>query len=422
MFTNLDALMKEAGVQLKRKRFMLVGTHAHQTTGYSKVCYHLIQELSKHADVFHFGFQKFVVSPPEYRPYPPNVNVYDPVEKERDQSATQEMGFGFKQLPDYVRKVKPDVLMVYNDASVVYQFMDSLATLSESEKTYKLYVYLDQVYTIQRPDLLARIEKEVDTYFVFTPYWKSMLEGQGVMKPIHVLRHGFDPRQFVQGDRLALRKKHSIPEGSIVLLNMNRNTPRKRHDIVVTAFAELVARFPTKPLLLMAVCDNGETGGFPLQEIYYRELDRLGVQIQPNAQKLVITKSAMTHTDELVNDLYCMSDIGITAADGEGFGLCQFEAMGLGIPQVVPLIGGFRDFCQGGVNSQTVPPVYRSYLATSQSAVGGMIEVVDPHALALAAEEYILDSDLRLAHGAKARETVLAYKWENELKPLVDLL
>jgi glycosyltransferase involved in cell wall biosynthesis len=410
--------------QTRKFKFMLVGTHAHQTTGYSKVTYHIIQELSKCKDieVFHFGFQKFMTQPPEYRPYPPGVDVYDPTEAEKSQGAPKEMGFGFSQLAAYVRKVKPDIMMIYNDAGVICQFLEKLAAdLKPEERKYKLIIYLDQVYEIQRPLYLARIEQDADMYFTFTEYWKQVLEKQGVKKPIHVLRHGFDPSQFKPMDRAAARRKHGIPEQLFIFLNLNRNTPRKRHDLVVQAFAHLVARNPTKPLALLEVCDNGEAGGYPIQEIYLRTLDSLNVPIQQHAHKLMISKQSLTYTDELINELYALSDVGITAADGEGFGLCQFEAMGIGIPQVVPHIGGFRDFCTPE-NSQLVKPKYKSYLSLGSSSIGGIAEIVDPFELSLAAENYIMDSELREKHGVAARKTVLSYEWSKEVQSLIKVL
>ena len=432
---NLEDLIKEAGlvlpsvlpsVPVKKRRFLLVGTHAHQTTGYSKVTYHMIQELAKRGefDLFHFGFQKFLAAPPGYREYPAGVDVHDAVEQERLKLADQEMGFGFSQLPDYVRKVKPDVVLIYNDAGIICRFLDKLSEkLTAAEKSaYKLVIYLDQVYMIQRPELLARIDKDAHAYVAFTSYWKEVLEKQGIKKPIGVMRHGFDPTQFKPMDRAAMRKKHNLPEHLLLFLNLNRNTPRKRHDLVVMAFAELVARHPTKPLALMAVCDAGEQGGYPIQEIYVRELERLGVPPQFHIQKLLITKTALTYTDEMINELYSMSDVGITAADGEGFGLCQFEAMGVGVPQVVPYLGGFRDFCTSGVNSMTVKPRWRNYFPMAQSSVGGLGEIVDPHELMLAAEEYVMDTDLREAHGKAARETVLRYTWKEEVAALAKVI
>lgn len=437
-FLNLEALIREAGLTMpslvgsiasltKKKRFLLVGTHAHQMTGYSKVTYHIIQELAKDPaiELFHFGFQKFINASPDFRPYPAGVDVHDAAGRERDPStkSEQEMGFGFSQLPDYVRKVKPDVMMIYNDAGVVCRFLDKLEEkLTPAERTYKTLVYLDQVYILQRPELLARIDKVADAYFAFTQYWREVLEKQGIKKPIHVLRHGFDPTQFKLMDRKTLREKHKIPEQVILLLNLNRNTPRKRYDLVMIAFAELVARNPTKPLALMAVCDHGQSGGYPIQEIFVRELEKLGANPAQHMNKLMIVQQALSFTDEIINELYCMSDIGITAAEGEGFGLCQFEAMGLGIPQVCPFVGGFRDFCRDGENCRTVPPVHRYYHSMATSSVGGMQELVDPHALSLAVEDYVLDSELRQRHGAAARKTVLAYDWPTEVRVLRDVI
>ena len=44
--------------------------------------------------------------------------------------------------------------------------------------------------------------------------------------------------------------------------------------------------------------------------------------------------------------MYNVGDIGINTCDGEGFGLCNFEQAGVGVPQIVPKVGGFLDFMQ----------------------------------------------------------------------------
>ena len=405
------------------RKILLVGTHAHQTTGYSKVMYHLVKELAKYPqfELYHFGFQKFMTPPPDYRAYPPAVDVYDPAEVEKAGTAPQEMGFGFSQLAAYVRKVKPDTLFLYNDAGVICKFLDKLKEdLTAMERAaYKVLIYLDQVYITQRPELLARIDADAHAYFAFTTYWKTVLEDQGIKKPIHVLRHGFDETEWKVQDRATVRKRHGLPENLVVYLNMNRNTPRKRYDIVVAAFAELVARHPTKPLALMCACDGGEQGGFQLQQIFARELELRRVPPQFHIHKLMLAKGPQTFTDEVVNDFYSLSDVGVNAADGEGFGLCQFEAMGVGIPQVVSYVGGFRDFCVDGVNSLTVKPKYTSYIPLAHSGVGGIIEVVDTHEFMLAMETYLMDSELRERHGAAARTTVLSYKWSAEVAGIV---
>ena len=442
-FTSLDDLIREAGLQKNaptlvvsdtvgtitkdktKKKFMLVGTHAHQTTGYSKVTYNIVQELDKlgEFDLYHFAFQAFMESPPNYRPYPPNVKVHNTVATEKSGTAPAESGFGFSQLAGYIRQVKPDIVMIYNDAGVICNFLEKLkeGLTAEERASYKMLIYLDQVYITQRPEFLQRIDQDAHAYVAFTQYWKDILISQGIKKPISILRHGFDSHVFYPLEKAPLRKKHGIPENVFLFLNLNRNTPRKRYDIVVQAFANLVVRNPTRPLALLCVCDKGEHGGFPLQEIYIRELQRLNVPLQMHAQKLMISSNPLTYTDELINELYNLSDVGITAAEGEGFGLCQFEAMGVGIPQVVPNVGGFRDFCTK-TNCMVVEPSFRLHLATSQSSVGGIGEYVTPLDLAKAAEEYVFDSELVKKHGAAARETVVQYTWKTEVASLAKAL
>jgi hypothetical protein len=92
-FSNLDALLSKLPNQ-KRVKFMLVGTHTNQTTGYSKVTHNIVHELSKYPclDIYHFAFQNFVKNQQPNRVYPPQVHVFDPFASEKD---SVEQGFGF---------------------------------------------------------------------------------------------------------------------------------------------------------------------------------------------------------------------------------------------------------------------------------------------------------------------------------------
>jgi glycosyltransferase involved in cell wall biosynthesis len=402
-----------------------VSTHAHQCTGYSKVSYHLVKELAAESSIqlTHFGFQKAGTTSPDWRAYPSNVDVIDVVEQEKC-AGKSEGGFGFSLLPETIKRVQPDAILIYNDAAIICQFLDSLEKnlTAEERSKYKMLIYFDQVYDIQRPQLLGRIDKDTHAYFAFTEYWKSVLQAQGIKKPIHVLRHGFDSTQFVPKDRTEVRNKHKIPKDAILFLNVNRNTPRKHYDLLIMAFAQLVVRFPTQPVLLMCVCDNGEHGGYTLMEIFARELALLKSPIQAHINKLLLVKQAMSFTDEMINELYAMSDVGVTTADGEGFGLCQFEAMGIGIPQIVSNVGGFKDFCKHDVNSKVIKPVFRTYLPMALGGIGGISELVDPKEVCYAMEEYMLDSELRAQHGAAARKTVLEYEWKKEVQSLIAVI
>jgi glycosyltransferase involved in cell wall biosynthesis len=262
------------------------------------------------------------------------------------------------------------------------------------------------------------LNRDADRVFTFTSHWKNQLKEQGVTRPISILGHGFDPKVFFTVPRDLARKSLKLPEDAFVVMSLNRNQPRKRYDIMLMAFVELIAKYPTKPIVLLCICDKGEKGGWWLFEIFVRELKRRGIPIEQFGNRLMISSQDMAFKDEDINVLYNVADVGISTADGEGWGLCTFEQMGVGIPQIVPNIGGYKEYCSKD-NSMLVTPAHRYYLPSVFSVVGGEAHVCNPHDVCLAIEEYLNDSEKRKTHGQKAKETVLSYTWPSVTKELV---
>lgn len=407
----------------KKLRFMMVSTHAHQFTGYSKVSYHTIQHLSKlpWMDVIHYGFQKMPQTPSDYRPYPSNVEVIDAAATEKKEPGMPpQQGFGFQALPEMIRKKQPHVVMIFNDMSVITKFLEEIRK-SGIPRNFKIWLYVDQVYTTQFQAYLDVINRDADMVFTFSNYWKKCLKDQGITRPLDVILHGFDNKQFFSVPREIVRKQVGIPNEAFVFMNLNRNQPRKRYDILIMAFVELIVKYPTKPIFLMCICDKGDKGGWWLFELYQRELKLRGVPIEQFGARLMVSAQDMIFKDEDINMFYNLPDVGINTADGEGWGLCQFEQMGVGVPQVVPDIGGFKEFCSNE-NSVMVKPKHRYYLPTVYSPVGGEALACDPHDVCLAMEEYLLDSEKRASHGRKAKETALSYTWEKATTRLIKRL
>jgi glycosyltransferase involved in cell wall biosynthesis len=396
-------------------RFMLVSTHVQQFTGYSKVTHGILSELAKQPwlDITHFGIQKFHDLPPSFRPYPAGIDVIDATSLEKP----VQNGFAFGALPDAIRKKKPQVVMIYNDMAVVTQFVEAIRK-SGIPRNFQLWVYCDQVYNTQTQVFLDILNRDADRIFAFTPYWKKCLKDQGVTRPVDVLLHGYNTKQCFPVPKELARKQLSLPADMFLFMNMNRNQPRKRYDILIMAFVELVVKYPTKPLFLLCICDKGEKGGWWLFELFSRELKLRGVPIEQFAQRLIITAQNMSFKDDEINMFYNAADVGISTSDGEGWGLCQFEQMGVGVPQVVPDIGGYKEFCTAD-NSVLVKPTVRYYLPSTFSPVGGEALACNPHDVCVGMEEYVLNSEKREAHGRAAREKVLGYTWEKACDVLV---
>lgn len=408
-------------VSVDKLRFMLVSTHCHQFTGYSKVSHGILEQLSKQRglEITHFGFQRHPQAPQKYRPYSSSVDVIDAaaLEAAQQQGQGQQQGFGYQILMDSIKKKKPHVVMIYNDMSVVTRFLEEIRK-SGVTRDFKVWIYCDQVYDSQLQGMVDILNRDADRVFAFTPYWKKQLKDQGVTRPLHILGHGFDPNTYFTVPQDVARKSLKLPEDAFVIMNLNRNQPRKRQDIMIMAFVELLTKYPMKQIILLCICDKGEKGGWWLFELYARELKKRGAPIEQFGNRLMISSQDMVFKDEDINVLYNIADVGISTAEGEGWGLCTFEQMGVGIPQVVPDIGGYKEYCSKD-NSMLVTPQYRYYLPSIYSPVGGEAHVCDPHAVCLALEEYVNDTEKRKRHGAKAKETVLGYTWE---KATVELL
>lgn len=402
----------------QKLKCMIVSTHCHQFTGYSKVSYGIISTLAAESwlDLTHYGFQKNSEVPEDFRPYPSHVEVIDAMALEKP----VQHGFGYQALPDTIRRKRPNVVILYNDLSVVSRFMEEIRK-SGIPRNFQIWVYCDQVYTMQQQVFLDILNRDADRVFAFTPFWKQCLKEQGITRPIDILSHGFQSNTCFPMPKTLARKQLQLPNDIFIYMNLNRNQPRKRYDILIMAFVELLVKYPTRPLYLLCICDKGDKGGWWLFEIYQRELKQRGVSLELFGNRLIITSQNMSFKDEEINLFYNSADVGITTADGEGFGLCQFEQMGVGVPQVVPDIGGFKEFCLPN-NSILVKPSVRYYVPNGFSPVGGEAHACQPHDVCVAMEEYLLNSEKRVEHGKKARESVLEYTWAKSCETLIKRL
>ena len=341
-------------------RFVLVSTHVDQTTGYSKVVSNLLAQaatLAPKVKTFHFGFQRH----PErknIRKVPEGIVAYDAAANEDP----KEEGFGFNKIHEYIDMVGPDVVMIYNDPMIIARFIQAMK-FKKGETPYKLWLYVDQVYNGIAPPLMKEITTAADRVFCFTDSWaKAFTEyGPDIEMP-QIMEHAVDSTIFSRlpmTTRAALRKNVGLPPEAIVFLNANRNSQRKRQDLTIMGFVELLRRHPDKPLwLLMVTAVDPQKGAhYDIQRIFHDQLGRAGLDPNVYAKRMAIVDTAPPNTlsDEGVNQIYNMSDVGINTSDGEGFGLCQLEHLYTGAPQIVTDVGAYRSFLPTSVTQYVRP-------------------------------------------------------------------
>ena len=344
-------------------RFVLVSTHVDQTTGYSKVVINLLKQLSTLAPkvkTYHFGFQRHP-SRGNLRKVPDGVVAYDAAANEDP----KEEGFGFNKIHEYLEMVNPDVVMIYNDPLIIHRFIDAMK-FKKGESPYKLWLYVDQVYEGIAPPLIDTMNKNADRIYCFTKYWADVYSKYGEFPDVRVLENAVDTSLFSKipvSARSTIRSSMKLAPDAILMVNANRNTQRKRHDLAIMGFVELIRRDPKKPYHMMIVTGlNGQQGAFyDANRIYQTELARQGLDPKELATRLMmVDTSAKPVPDSAINEIYNAADIGINVSDGEGFGLCQIEHLYTGAPQIVTDIGTYRAFMDESVCT-FIPPMDRTY-------------------------------------------------------------
>ena len=381
-------------------RVVLVSTHIDQTTGYSKVSYNLLKQastLAPRVKLFHYGFQRHP-NTPGHRKAPAGVNLYDAAANEDP----KEEGFGFNKIHDYLEMVGPDVVMIYNDPLIIYKFLEAMKH-DKKTATYKLWIYIDQVYEGIAAPLIKAIQEHADRVYCFTEYWKTKLLSYGDFSDVRILEHAADSTTFSalpEDARLALRKNLGIPANGIVFLNVNRNSQRKRLDLTLAGFARLLKTTP-KAYLVMATTLNPQGGAYyDVPTIFQREAALQGLDSMLLSHLILIdTAPPNVIGDEGINQLYNVADIGINTSDGEGFGLCQLEHMLTGAPQVVTDVGSFRTFLSEA-NSVFIPPGDAAYFAGSMP-LGGWAPTFSHESVATAMQKAV-DTLPELRKGVKA--------------------
>ena len=419
----------------KRLRVMFCGTYPiGQSNGYSRVVYYISKYLGlkKNIRLTIYGFQNYkqTFGSDQRNDISEDVILHDALATEEP----KRNGFGEKEIGSYLRKNPQDIVIIFNDSVITSALASNIIQEfnEEERKKFVLMSYMDQVYPYQRRQYIDIINQHFDVVIAFTPYWRQMARKLGVKKeiPMYFFPHGFDAETYYPIPKTVARSHYNLPEDAFVILNLNRNQPRKRWDHTLMAFAELVKRHQDllkmktdkkhRPLRLMV--GTTPDGYWDMLDVYDFEIRKLGVDAQEARKYLVFMAKPQQMSDRDINILYNACDIGLNTCEGEGFGLCQFEHLAVGGPQVCPNIGGMREFLNTG-NSITVEAKWSYHIDKNRDGIGGVAEIADVKDYADAMWKYYNNPALVSKHGTKGRSEILSnYRWESMVEYFYKIL
>lgn len=417
------------------KRILLCGTHPiGQTNGYSRVMYYISKFLGekKDIDLTIYGFQNYVQSQSQTvirNEIPSKVIIHDALASEDP----KRNGFGEKEIGNFLKKNPQDIIIIFNDYMITSALTQTIMNECGNFKNkFKLISYMDQVYTYQPKNYINILNLFFDSIITFTPYWKEIAYKLGIdkNKPIHVFPHGFDHKLYYPIPQNIARLFYGFDNNTFMVLNLNRNQPRKRWDTTLIAWAEFVERhynvnitktinknnckinkYTSRPIKL--VIGTTMNGYWDLLDLFENEIKFRNVPWEYAKNTLFELENPQQLTDRDINILYNACDVGLNTADGEGFGLCGFEGLAIGKPQISSYIGGMKDFLADEY-SLLVKSKIKLYLDNKNSGISGSIEITDPSEYAEHFWKYFSSPELMEKHSKRGREYILTnYRWDN---------
>jgi len=411
-----------------KKRIMLCGTYPiAASNGYSKVVYYISKYLGEKNDIelTVYGFQNFVKTNGQNirNDIPKSVKIYDAYLHENP----KRHGFGELEISRFLKQNPQDVIIIFNDNVITSAITANLVKDCWSEKhNFKLVSYMDQVYPYQKKEYINVLNQYFDAIIAFTPYWKDIARKLGIRenKPIYTFPHGFDEKLYYPVDKNICRMFYGFDEDAFMVLNLNRNQPRKRWDITMIAWVEFIEmhynlnknndnmdKNTSRPIKL--IVGTQVNGYWDLMDILQNECKFRNIPIEYAEKTIQPVALPQQLSDREINILYNSCDIGLNTADGEGFGLCGFECAALGKAQVSANIGGMKEFLDH-TNSILIDPVTSIYLDNKSKGIGGKAEIISPKDVAQGFWKYFSNPELVKEHGMLSRKNILInYRWES---------
>jgi len=413
------------------KRIMICGTYPIGTSnGYSKVVYYISKYLGQYEDIdlTIYGFQNFAnTNGANIRnDIPSRVKLHDAMANENP----RRNGFGELEIGNYIKNNPQDIIIIFNDNIITSALTQTIINECGSNRhKFKLVSYMDQVYPYQKKNYIELLNQYFDGIIAFTPYWQGIARKLGIKEsmPMFSFPHGFDHKLYYPIPTNVARAYFGYDEDAFMVLNLNRNQPRKCWDHTMIAWVEFVEKhyqvnvknkkgdFKTnkhtkRPVKL--IVGTQMNGYWDLMDVVENEVKFRDVPLEYVKNTIMHVNMPQQLSDREINILYNSSDVGVNNANGEGFGLCQSDQLGVGKPQICPNIGGLKEFLNE-YNSILLNPVSSMYLDNKSAGIGGKAEITNPHDFAEAFWKYFSNPELAEKHGKRGREQMLThYRWE----------
>jgi D-inositol-3-phosphate glycosyltransferase len=254
-------------------------------------------------------------------------------------AAAGQSPYGFDQIASLIDQIEPAILFLLYDIVFQFQFLEHLR---KAKRRPKLVFYSPVEAGPIAPEIMQRLAG-VSRYVVFTEYGRREIEtalrtvreqDPAFQFPeLDVIPHGVATEKFFPlADKAEARQEMRLGgaehRDAFIVLNANRNMPRKRIDLTIHGFALFAKDKPANVKLYLHMATEDTGWNVIILAKRYGIFDRLIMTQADNSRP--------TLPDERLNFLYNACDVGLTTTTGEGWGMPSFEHAATRAAQIVP--------------------------------------------------------------------------------------
>ena len=236
---------------------------------------------------------------------------------------------GFSRIAECVSLVKPDILWLFGDIWVVNNWRR--LTKEYGVKTIA-YIPVDAVGYMVHPEW----GENLGDCFVCTTteFGRRELEAAGVAD-VGVLPHGADDTIFKPD--YPDRRGFNLDEDAFIVLNANRNQPRKRFDLTLQSFCLFVSCLPETANVKLWLHTGTRDHGWDLMRCFDFWANYYSLSRERKYLYLTHDKPYQPNVSlETLAKIYRCADVVLNTSLGEGWGLVAHESALCGVAQVVP--------------------------------------------------------------------------------------
>lgn len=160
---------------------------------------------------------------------------------------------------------------------------------------------------------------------------------------IRVIHNAIDRTSFFPSDKSLARRQLGLPDAAPIVLSVGHLVVRKRHHVLIEAFAELSKTHPDAILLIV--------GGESFESGYPDRLQNLVSELGLSGAVRFIGNVAATD----VAKYYHAADIFALGTQREGCCNAVLESLACGVPVITTPVGDNEYFVKDGLNGYIVP-------------------------------------------------------------------